>query len=233
MKNIVSKIEALVAKANATDSHESDAYMAKALSLLEEYGMSMSDLSTDVKREWGFTESGPLSVGLTTHQLVLFGKLAEYYHCSYFMESANKRGRAGGKKRYVVLVGRPEAVQVAEIMIGYVWAQVINNAKILNHVYYGQGQKEGNQKPGWAHPRQVEMVSVALTHRVAHALAERAAEQNEAPETTALVLTEGLNEYMREQHNLISESVNGTMRTSGVAREIAAEINIDQMALED
>lgn len=219
------RIQALLAKANGTDNeHEAEAFLAKAMELLQQYQLDVSDLvdaGDPILHHVGLkgADSGHV------WRWRLYSAVAQLHGCKSihvdigYMRNEDGSFVLGKGGRYVPgyeqrLVGRESAVITTDLMYPWIVEQVRSKAKELCKL------------TGMSEQGQAKRVAAALISRIHKLIAEQAgnAPSTEAGKNALLVLDQVSAAY--EEHYPSTELMKSRARTDSLSRDAANSIGL-------
>lgn len=165
LTKIKQRIMALLAKANGTDNeHEAEAFLAKAMELMQQYQLDVSDMvdaDDPILHHVGLTqaESGH------AWRWKLYSAVAQLYGCKSIHVDVGYRPTAKGRMvpHYEQrLVGRESAIITTDLMYPWIVSQVRERAKAIAKV------------TGMSEQGQAKRVAAALISRIYRLIADQA-----------------------------------------------------------
>lgn len=217
---IKSKIQALIAKAQGTSNeHEAEAFMAKAMQLLQEHQLDLADLgdaADPIIERVGVKGAASGHVWkwkLMYHLAVYYG--CQSIHCPVYVAGKDGKRVMGYEQR---LIGPESAVTTLELMYPWICDQVRTSAKEIALV------------TGMSEQGQAKRVATALIIRV-NAL-NVAARAKAAPVTrvaaNALQLLDQVQAKFKELYPDVKDKRTGQARSDRMSREAAQGIGLSR-----
>ena len=186
MKKIKATITALLAKAKGTDNeHEAEAFLAKAMSMMEQYQLDVMDM---VGEEDPILKHVGLSRAQSGHawRWRLYSKVAQLYGCKSihiecYLKNEDGTYQLDKHGRYIpgyeqTLVGRESAIITTDLMYPWIVEQVRAGAKRIVAEDKANGVKPMSEQG------QAKRVAAALITRIQRMLNER---KDSTPTTAA------------------------------------------------
>lgn len=218
IQKIKQRIMALLAKANGTDNeHEAEAFLAKAMELMQQYQLDVSDM---VDADDPILHHTGLSQAESGHawRWKLYSAVAQLYGCKSIHVDVGYRPGAKGKMTPWYeqrLVGRESAIITTDLMYPWIVDQVRKAAKDIAKI------------TGMSEQGQAKRVAAALITRIHKLIREQqAAEPTTAAGRNALVV---LNQVVAEYDELYPTAETMKSRpsvTDGLARKAAEGIGL-------
>lgn len=230
MKKIKATITALLAKAKGTDNeHEAEAFLAKAMSMMEQYQLDVLDM---VGEDDPILKHVGLSRASSGHawRWRLYSKVAQLYGCkSIHVECILKNEDGTFQKdkhgRYIegyeqTLVGRESAIITTDLMYPWIVEQVRAHAKRL------VAEDKANGAKAMSEQGQAKRVAAALISRIAVMIHEQeAAKPETAAGRNALVVMDQVNAAY-EQMFPDTQLKNTKTKTDDRSRQAAESIGL-------
>lgn len=218
IQKIKQRIMALLAKANGTDNeHEAEAFLAKAMELMQQYQLDVSDM---VDADDPILHHTGLSQAESGHawRWKLYSAVAQLYGCkSIHVDAGYRPGKNGKLTPWYEqrLVGRESAIITTDLMYPWIVDQVRKAAKDIAKITGMSGQG------------QAKRVAAALITRIHKLIREQqAAEPTTAAGRNALVV---LNQVVAKYDELYPNAETMKSRgsvTDGLARKAAEGIGL-------
>lgn len=216
---IISRIRALLAKANGTDNqHEAEAFLAKANQLLEEHQLHSADLGD---------QDDPIQAGVGAFRAPakspswhknLFIAVGMYYGAKVALSSSIEKNSNGNwqEVKTVELTARVSTIETTRLMFPWIKAQCNELGRDLAARY-----------PSLTASQHARRVGNALTSRIHRLIYER---NQEPPKTVAgenaLVILNQVEARFKDHYGELRESRKASSRTHQAAREAADSIGL-------
>lgn len=209
---IKSKIAALLAKAKGTDNeHEAEAFLAKAMELLEEHQLSMADLEDaddPVKRHSGLDGTK----WVASWHRDLYRALGTLYGCYSVKVNLHNGYRQE-------LVGRESAIVTTDLMFDWIKKE----CNRLGRELYAKGGAP-NATNG------ARLVGNALVRRIWSLVPKEDAPRTEAATKNALVTKSRVLQVVDEVYGKLDQGRRTRTATTASARELANSIGLHRQA---
>lgn len=218
IQKIKQRIMALLAKANSTtNEHEAEAFLAKAMEMMQQYQLDVSDM---VDADDPIIHHTGLSQAESGHawRWKLYSAVAKLYGCKTIHVDVGYRRTAAGKLTAWYeqrLVGRESAVITTDLMYPWIVEQVRKAAKDIAKI------------TGMSEQGQAKRVAAALISRIHRLIREQqAADPTTAAGRNALVV---LNQVVAKYEELYPNAETMAARrsvTDALARKAAEGIGL-------
>lgn len=215
---IKARIMALLAKAKGTDNeHEAEAFLAKAMELMQQYQLDVSDM---VDTDDPILHHTGLSQAESGHawRWKLYSAVAQLYGCKSIHVDVGYRPGKGGKMTPWYeqrLVGRESAIITTDLMYPWIVEQVRKAAKDIAKV------------TGMSEQGQAKRVAAALISRIHKIIRDQQATEptTAAGRNALVVLNQVVAKYDELYPNAETMKSRGSV-TDGLARKAAEGIGL-------
>lgn len=208
IENIKRKIAALLAKARSTENtHEADAFIAKAQEMLEVYQLE----------EWDLGATDDLTgvdviTNAYTRYYSLWGALARYYGAEMIRRKVRRNGKL---KLEVDIVGRESSRVTTQLMFPFIMQQATAaGRKLKAEGHYGSA------------PALTYYVINALVFRIWKLVAEAEAHKSAKAQSRALVVVPELEAFIKDRYPNIKEGRASRLSSTSAARAEAEKVSL-------
>jgi hypothetical protein len=213
---LIDRIKALLAKAKGTDNeHEADAFMAKAMALMEEHQIDLTQLDDAADP---IAERAGMEQGAGSHVWVtnLYCDLARLYGARTYFDNI---WTAKGRRVRIQVIGRESAKVTLDLMHPFVVQQVREQAKRLAPL------------TGMSVQGQAKRIGAALRHRIWKMIREQESAEGQAIKTeaarkNALVTTNQTVALYEQITQGFETKKGGRSVTDGLARAAAGQVSL-------
>jgi hypothetical protein len=223
---ILSRIKALLAKANSTDNeHEAEAFLAKAQELLQQHQLNASALGDFDDPILAAQVAFSAAAKSPSWHKNLFIAVGVYYGARVAISTRIERNKNGTWQQVkdVELTGKLSSIETAKVMFPWIKAQCNERGRFLSILY-----------PEMTASQHARRVGNALNNRIARLIAEA---KSDGPKTeaarNALVLMDQVEARFKDHYGELKEARQSRSRTNAAAREQAEGIGLHHQAGHD
>lgn len=222
--NLITRIRALLAKANSTDNEfEAEAFLTKANELLEKHQLDASAVLEDSDDPIRIAVEGFRAAAKSpSWHKNLFMAVAGYYGATIAISTEIERNSNGNwqEVKVVELTGKLSGIETAKLMFPWIKAQCNEKGRALHALY-----------PSMTASQHARRVGNALVSRIHRLMWDR---RQEAPKTeaarNALVILDQVKAKFDEHYGDLPSARNAKVSTHRAAREAAESIGLHRQA---